>query len=362
MLNQPLQIGSLTIRNRVVLAPLAGVSDPPFRRICQELGAGLTYVEMLSAPAVIHAGERTYAMISRHASESVLGVQITGRRAAEVAKAVEFLDKQGFDTIDINMGCPVRKIVHSGSGSGFLREPERITATVEAVRAVTKKPISAKTRLGFERPTRTVEDSATRIAAAGADAFTVHGRYRDDGYCVRVDHEGIATGIRAARQARPGIVVMGNGDVMDRASAELMVKNTGCDAVMVSRGALGNPWIFDEILGKRPSAPTLGEWVDVVLRHIAYHEEFYGEGVLSARRIRKHLIWYASGFPRCSKVRTEFNIVESMAAARQLIKDYASQYPSSFVRYENTRELAVATDPKYDMDRSLDRGVGDEGF
>jgi nifR3 family TIM-barrel protein len=351
MFDVPLEIGALTLRNRAILAPLAGVSDPAFRRICGEFGAGLTYVEMLSAEAVNRGSPRTVEMMARHPDEDVLGVQVTGPSASEIARAVRVLDAKGFDAIDINMGCPVRKIVSSGWGCAFLKDPARITETVGAARAATAKPLSVKVRIGYDRGVCTVADTASRVAAAGADMLTIHGRFRTDDYSVPVRCEPMASGFAAAGGR---IAKVGNGDVMDYASAARLVTQGGCDAVMVSRGALGNPWIFSELVSGRPAAPTIAEWEDVVLRHIQYHEEFHGEGELPARRLRKHLIWYACGFPRCNRERNRFNSVESLREAREIVRAYAAGLPRSLRRYESSDRNLGPSDPKCQMDRAAD--------
>lgn len=335
LIAQPLQLRGITLRNRLILAPLAGVSDAPFRRICQEMGAGLTYVEMLNTVALLSKSPRIQEMLARHPSESILGAQLSGRTPESVAKATALLDSLGFDTIDINMGCPARKIIGSDCGSAFLRNPPRISATVEAARAVTSRPLSAKFRLGFDRPTCSVEDTARRVVAAGADMFTIHGRFRDDNYSVQVDHTAIRRGLSAVPAARA--VSVSNGDIVDFQSALAMWHNTGCNAIMIGRGALGNPWIFKEILEQRKIAPTLAEWEEVVLRHIAYQEECYGNNPRTALCLRKHLIWYASGYPGSSKVRDRFNTVCTMDEARAVVREFAARHPPDLRRYETAR-------------------------
>ena len=330
MFNQPLQLRGLALRNRLILAPMAGISDIPFRRICQEFGAGLTYVEMLNTLAVLSRSGRPLEMMARHPSESVLGVQLAGRSPETVGRAVALLDSRGFDTIDINMGCPARKIVASDCGSALLRTPERISASVAAARAATARPLSAKFRLGFDRPDCSVEDTVRRVVAAGVDMFTIHGRFRDDSYNVRVDHDAIRRGIRAAPSGSAASV--GNGDIMDLGSARAMAENTGCDALMISRGALGNPWIFREILEDRTVSPTVAEWEDVVLRHIAYQEEWSGGHPHAALRLRKHLIWYVSGYPGSSQVRKRINTVSSLDEARAVVREFASRHPRDLCR------------------------------
>jgi len=366
---EPLTLGNVTLRNRCILAPLAGVSDVPFRRICQELGAGLTYVEMLSAVAVHRRNKRTMDMIRRHTSESVLGVQVTGSTPELVADAVAFLDAEGFDTLDINMGCPVRKVVAHGGGSGFLREPERISRTTSMARACTSKPLSVKCRIGMSRDAITVRDTAGRIARAGADMITIHGRAREDNYGVPADYHVINDGLEAARAASSHtLITVGNGDIMDVAAALRMVETTACDAVMVSRGALGNPWIFAELLAGQTVHPTLAEWLEVVLRHIQYQQEHVGDTPMAAVTMRKHLLWYVKGFPHSRELSTRLGLVSSLDEACGMLKEYARAWSGSLIRFEEAHgrdhgiSHATAYDPKYEMDRVYDRGVGADGL
>lgn len=361
--NQAINIGSLQVKNRVFLAPLAGVSDVPFRRICQELGAGLTYVEMLSATAIAYENKRTFEMMARHKSESILGVQITGPAAKQVAHAVSVLDKQGFDTIDINMGCPVRKVVGAGCGSAILKEPERITETVLASRVATNRPLSAKYRLGYTRENVNVENTTERVVQANVDMFTVHGRTRSESYSTNCDLSGIKAAVQVGFNLNQKVVKVGNGDIFSFDSADKMQKETGCDAVMVSRGALGNPWIFAEILAGKTISPTFEEWFDLVMRHISYQEEHYGKTKLAAILARKHLLWYTKGFPSSKGVRDLLNRVEDLNQAKEILTDYFSRSLKDFVRFTGfSKEITDGYDPKFEMDRKLDRGVGDEGM
>ena len=364
---QPFQLGRLTVPNRVLLAPLAGVSDAPFRRICQELGAGLTYVEMLAAVAIHRRNQKTMDMCRRDAAEPLLGVQLTGSTAELVAQGVEFLSGLPFDTIDINMGCSVRKVISGGSGSGILSEPERITATVTAARAVTDLPLSVKTRLGVSRDDISIEDTARRVVEAGADMFTIHGRTRDERYGDPADLEGIRRGIETARAvaARP-LVLVGNGDLFTWEAARQMREVTGCDAVMISRGALGNPWVFREILEERTVHPPMGEWGEVVLRHLDYQEALYGDTPLAAVMMRKHLLWYIKGFPCNKELGRVLGLVSSLDEARKALRQYVSEWPADLIRFEGAHRTDSRFgahskyDPKYEMDRVHDRGVGEE--
>lgn len=369
--SDPLRIQSLTAKNRVFLAPLAGVSDIPFRRICQEQGAGLTYVEMLSSTAIRYKNKRTFEMMARHASESVLGVQVTGPNPEDVATAIEILDAQGFDTIDINMGCPVKKVTGAGCGSAILKDPPRVQKTIELARAATARPLSAKIRLGFTRDAVNVTDTTSRIALSAADMVTIHGRTRSESYSTPVDCSGIRAGIQSAISAaladeKAPPVTVGNGDIFDIASARRMFDETGCDAVMVSRGALGNPWIFREILEEKTYSPTFAEWLDVVLNHISYHQEHYGNTQTAAVLMRKHLLWYAKGFPGIKGLREHLNRVNALDDAIEILTGFAKTLPADTPRFIWTENESTSKqhsyDPKYEMDRQLDRGVGDEGL
>ncbi|MES2614513.1 MAG: tRNA-dihydrouridine synthase [Bdellovibrionota bacterium] len=367
--NTPIQIGKLEIKNRVFLAPLAGVSDIPFRRICQELGAGLTYVEMLSSVAIKYNSKRTFQMMDRHKSESILGVQVTGGNAADVAAAVTVLDKQGFETIDINMGCPVRKVVSAGCGSAILKDPERITDTVLQCRSATQKPLSAKFRLGYTREQINVDNTVDRVVSSHVDMFTIHGRTRSESYSTPCDYSGIKLGLDVAVKKQSSVVKVGNGDIFDFKTAQKMYAETGCDAVMVSRGALGNPWIFAEILAEKSVQPSIEEWFDVVCRHLDYQKEYFGDTKLAAILMRKHLLWYAKGFPNSKGARNILNQVESLEQAKEVLLNFKNEVPAHFVRFEGFGIEPVAEnqnssdyDPKYEMDRTLDRGVGDDGL
>lgn len=343
----------------VVLAPLAGVSDHPFRRVCTRAGAHLTYVEMLSATALLFESRRTYEMMARHESEKILGVQITGKSADETAKAIEILDKQNFDTIDINMGCPVSKVVNAGCGSAILKDPERVYETVKLAVQATGKPLSVKVRLGWDRQTRTWAEVADAAQAGGAAWLTIHGRLRSDDYGTPVDLDGIA-----AVKSRLRIPVLGNGNVFSRADADYMRERTGVDGVMISRGALGNPWVFREIVTGDPKV-TLAEWREAVLDHLKWQQEAYGNGVSGAVCMRKHLLWYLKGWPGAKKMREELSRTECLEEAGRRIAAFADELAAQGVseRLDVIQESPAQRfqfDPKWDMDRRLDRGVGDD--
>ena len=345
----------------IILAPLAGVSDHPFRRVCANQGAHLTYVEMISSTAMLFDSKRTYDMLKRHSDEKILGVQLTGRSAEEVGKAVSILDGMSFDSIDINMGCPVNKVVKVGCGSGILKDPKRVYETVKAVREATSKPISAKFRLGWDKPSMNWTEVASAIEAGGADWMTIHGRFRSDDYGAPVNLEEIA-----AMKKFVKIPVIGNGNIFSRRDAELMFERTLVDGIMVSRGALGNPWIFRDLsVGETPV--TIDEWEKVVLEHLSWQQEEYGDAGFGAVCMRKHLLWYAKGWPAAKKLREAISHVSKIGDCASLVKEFAQTCRDigATVRadvWPMDHENRFQWDPKYEMDRKLDRGVGDDGL
>lgn len=363
MLNEPFYLGNLKIPNRVLLAPLAGVSDAPFRRICTELGAGLTYIEMLSAAGMPHKNRKSGELIYRAPEEEILGAQMTGAAPEIMARGAEILMEKDLqiDTLDINMGCPVKKIVGRGCGSAIVKDPklagEILQATIEAVDI----PVTTKIRLGFTKKDQTVEAVCAELSKVGTEMLVIHGRTRDCGYSDPVQYDRIKDGFAAAKDVsrdRP-LWTIGNGNIFDFASARKMVELTGCDGVMISRGCLGNPWIFDQILQEHARQPAVADWLKVVLRHVDYHTAFYGEGHYAAIRFRKHLLWYVSGYPGSRSLRSEIGQLNLMADIQNRLIEYSETLPPDLVRYadQQTQVKAGDYDPKNEMDRDHDRGV-----
>jgi len=345
----------------VILAPLAGVSDHPFRRSCARHGADLTYVEMISATAMLYESKRTFDMLKRHESESILGVQITGKTAEEVGRAVEMLDKMPFDTIDINMGCPVNKVVKSGCGSGILKDPNRVFETTKAAREATAKPLSVKIRLGWDRSTVTWPEVLDAAEQGGAEWITIHGRLRSDDYGTPVNLDAMADLKRKAR-----IPVIGNGNVFSQNDAFYMRERSGVDGVMVSRGALGNPWVFNAI--KNNETPvSVDDWETTVLEHLAWQQSEYGDVGSGAVCMRKHLLWYAKGWPAGKKLREAISQTGKISDCYELVRGFANELRDQGVAFRaqvwpSDQENRFQWDPKFDMDRQLDRGVGDDGL
>jgi len=346
----------------VILAPLAGVSDIPFRRICTANGADLTYVEMLSAVALNHRSERTLRMMRRHKSEKVLGVQVTAGSAEDMGKAVEFLDEHDFDTIDLNMGCPVKKVVKSGCGSAILKDVNRVFETTKAARLATKKPLSVKIRLGWDANSKNYIEVGKAAQDAGADWITMHGRTRNDDYSVAVDINALAE-LKSALK----IPVIGNGNLMMAGDAKRMLLGTELDGLMVSRGALGNPWLFREIKGATHEI-SLEEWGDTVVNHLVWQKEEYGEESFAAVCMRKHLLWYVKGWPGARKWRERITSSGDLANATSLVLELVETLKKDGILLRTSLEESVKIedkfvwDPKFDMNRQLDRGVGLDGI
>jgi nifR3 family TIM-barrel protein len=344
----------------VVLAPLAGVSDHPFRRLCASQGADLTYVEMLSARALCYQNPRTLAMARRDTSETILGVQLTGSEPEDIGLAVALLDRENFDTIDINMGCPVAKVTNAGSGSALMRDPRKVAKIVTAAREATKKPLSVKIRLGWKRPTIDAWDVVRAIEDHGADWITLHGRFRSDDYSAKVDLDRM----REIR-ARTRLPVWGNGQLLHEAGVTLMGEQAGVDGFMVSRGALGNPWIFGLIKGTRHEV-SVDDWLTDVLTHLRWQSQAYGDEGRGAIVMRKHLLWYMAGWPHAKKLKERFQQLTNLREAEPLLRAFAEELAErGHVTRAPLHPLGPETEgfvwnPRFDMDRQLDRGVGDE--
>lgn len=341
----------------VILAPLAGVSDHPFRRICTSQGADLTYVEMISATALVYQSQRTFDMLERHESEARLGVQVTGRNAEDTAKAFEILNAMSFDTIDINMGCPVGKVVKTGCGSAILKDPERVLQTVRACRNATDKPFSCKIRLGWDRNTVNVVEVVQAIADGGADWIVVHGRTRSDDYSVPVDLDAIASAVAAV-----DIPVIGNGNVFGSNDCDYMGAKAGVAGVMISRGALGDPWSFARAKGRQEPV-NVAEWHALVRQHLLWQEEAYGNSARAAVCMRKHLLWYCKGWPGIKIWKDEITRAEDLASMLKIMDQVCGFLEARGLHYrddvgEGDPAQRFQWDPKWDMDRQLDRGVG----
>lgn len=312
------KIGNVEIPNRFVLAPMAGVTDLAFRRLCKEQGAGLLCMEMISAKAISYKNKNTRALMEIDPVEHPISMQLFGSEPELMTEVAKEIEEEPFDILDINMGCPVPKVVNNGEGSALLKTPDLIEEIVRKVSSAIKKPVTVKVRIGFENEPIDIVEIAKRIEDAGAAALAVHGRTRQQYYSGTADWDTI----RRVKEAIT-IPVVGNGDVDSPLKAEALIKQTGCDAVMIGRAVRGNPWLFRELnhyfqtgeLLERPSAEEIRE---MILRHARKQIELKGEFV-GIREMRKHVAWYTAGMRHSAGLRRESNTIESYEALEQLL-------------------------------------------
>lgn len=313
-----MKIGNVTLKNNVVAAPMAGVTDLPFRLLLKEQGAGLVCSEMVSAKAIYYNNKNTEALMLTDERERPFSLQLFGSEPELMADMVKKIEGRPFDMIDINMGCPVPKVVNNGEGSALMKQPLLAGRMVEAMAKVTKKPVTVKMRKGFDDTCINAVEMAHIAQESGAAMVTVHGRTREQYYHGKADWDII----RQVKEA-VSIPVIGNGDIDSPEAAQAIFRQTGCDGIMIGRGLQGNPWLISQILyGKQK--PTLEEVVAMILRHARMQIEFSGE-YLGIRQMRKHVAWYTTGYPGSSKLRGMVNRVESMAALEELLGQYAER-------------------------------------
>ena len=296
------KIGSLLLSNPLVLAPLAGISDLPFRLLAKEQGCGLVYTEMISAEGLVRNRKAVGGLMKSCPEERPLGVQIFGSSPRSMAAAAKIVEECGAEVVDLNMGCPVRKVVSGGSGAALLKEPKKAGEIMEEVRKAVSIPLTVKIRTGWDEKNLNFLEVGRIAQECGVDALTLHGRTRRQGYACKADWEAIA---QAKRHLR--IPVIGNGDLTSPEAVSHFFALTGADGAMIGRGALGNPWIFRQILqffrGGFPEAPSLEEKEETILRHLRMMVDTRGEkhGV---REFRKHLLWYTRGLRGGSEFRS----------------------------------------------------------
>ncbi|MFN0062418.1 MAG: tRNA dihydrouridine synthase DusB [Myxococcaceae bacterium] len=300
-------IGPYTLPNPFLLAPMAGVSEQPFRVIARRLGAALCTTELVSAQGLMRANARTVRYL-RHDTEveHPYSLQIFGGEPDVMAHAARIGKTWGAHLIDINMGCPVKKVTKNGSGSALLCDPSRAAQMVKRITEATGLPVTCKIRSGWDAQSRNYLEVGARLEEAGCVALAVHPRTRAQGYTGQADWSVIADLKRHLK-----IPVIGNGDVRTVADARRMLETTGCDFVMIGRAALGNPWIFRELLCGSP--PSLQERCSLVQEHFLAHLAFVGDEVGAVRAFRKHLSWYAHGLHGASAFRNEVNRLERAA-------------------------------------------------
>lgn len=302
------KIGGVEIDNPFVLAPMAGVTDLPFRKLCKEQGAGLICTEMVSAKAISFHNKNTEALMEIDPSEHPVSLQLFGSEPELMAEVAKSIEDRHFEILDINMGCPVPKVVNNGEGSALLKDPKLIGKIIKAVSGAVQKPVTAKMRIGFEGYPVDPVEIAKIMEDSGAAAIAVHGRTRQQYYSGQADWDTIRKVKEAVR-----IPVIGNGDVDSPEKAEALLKETGCDGVMIGRAVRGNPWIFRELnhhfqTGEKLQRPSAEEIREMILRHARMQIEKKGE-FTGIREMRKHVAWYTAGMRHSAALRRESNLI-----------------------------------------------------
>ena len=316
-----MKISNINFKNNVFLAPMAGITDIVFRGLCKELGCGLVYSEMVSAKGLYYGSSNTEALMKISSLEKPIVIQVFGNDPKIMASACEIFNaRDDICMVDINMGCPVHKIVKNGEGSALMKTPKLAAQIIREMKKVSIKPITVKFRKGFDSSSVNAVEFAKYMEDAGVDAITVHGRTREQMY------EGAADW-NIIRQVKENVKVpvIGNGDVFSVDDALSIKKITNCDATMIARGAMGNPWIFREIAqainGEEVTYPTPMEKIDMCIRHLDLAVKYYEE-IKAVREMRKHTAWYIKGLNNCSEIKNKINTIKDYDEVRQVLLNY----------------------------------------
>ena len=315
---RPVAIGGLEFSKNIFLAPLAGVTDLPFRLLCKEQGAVFAYTEMISAKGVHYKSTNSFELAATVSEEQPVGVQIFGSEPEIMAEAAKLFAERGAPLIDVNMGCPMRKITGNGEGSALMRSPElieRIVAAVAEALAPLNVPVTVKMRRGFDSGNETCVECALAAERGGAAAITVHGRFREEYYSGKSDW----TAVRRVREAVRVPVIL-SGDVVDAATLEAAMAVSGADGVAIGRGAMGNPWIF-RILSGAGGPPSLSEREAVIEKHVCLLRQYKGDQT-AASEFRKHVLWYLKGLRGSASVRDKVCKTESVDEILRIIRGY----------------------------------------
>ncbi len=313
-----LKIGNIELENNLILAPMAGVTDLPFRLLCREQGCGLLYTEMVSAKAVLYKNKNTQELLKAEPGERPIAVQLFGSDPEIVSDIAHQIEDGPYDIIDINMGCPVPKIVNNGEGSALMKNPKLVEAILSSMVKKVKKPVTVKFRKGFNDASVNAVEIAKIAESCGVAAVAVHGRTREQFYSGKADWNII----RQVKEAVK-IPVIGNGDIFTPQDAKRMMEETGCDGLMIARGAQGNPWLFSRTnhyleTGELLPEPDAGEVCRMIMRHAQMQAKMKGEEN-GMKEMRKHIAWYTAGLPHSAALRRECNLLETLEELEKLL-------------------------------------------